>query len=196
MNMGSFTPTQAQDVALQIQRQQGNSLFLDDNLWIGTRICPNPECLGVVFVVIGSKGGVVSLPPEVLDFDPRDIPSSIAASLEEAVKCHSSRCFKAAALMVRRTLEELCEHQGASGENLKARIGALGKIIIVPPELLKAADHLRLLGNDAAHIEAKAYQEVGEQEAKIAIGLAKELLKAVYQYKGLLAELQALQIRS
>jgi len=77
---------------------------------------------------------------------------------------------------------------------LKERIASLGGKVVVPPQLLEAADHLRMLGNDAAHVEAKAYQEVGEQEVKIAISLAKELMKAVYQYKGLLAELQALKV--
>lgn len=188
MTMGALTPTPASDLALQLQRSG------IENLRIGVRTCPNEKCQGIVFVVIGS-GGAVALPSEVLDFDPSDMPPSIAASLEEAVKCHAARCYKAAALMVRRVLEELCEDRGAAGDNLKVRIMSLGKTVIVPPQLLEAADHLRLLGNDAAHIQAKAYQEVGEQEARIAIGLAKELLKAVYQYKGLLAELQALQVK-
>jgi len=50
-----------------------------------------------------------------------------------------------------------------------------------------------LLGNDAAHIEAKTYQSIGEPEVRIAINLTKELLKAAYQYEGLLNELTALQ---
>jgi len=37
------------------------------------------------------------------------------------------------------------------------------------------------LGNDAAHVEAKAYDNTGKDEAELAIELAKELLKAVYQ---------------
>jgi hypothetical protein len=80
--------------------------------------------------------------------------------------------------MVRRVLEELCEDRGAVGGNLKARIAALSKVLVIPNELLQAADHLRLLGNDAAHIEAKTYQSIGSVEVKIAIDLTKELLKA------------------
>jgi hypothetical protein len=89
-------------------------------------------------------------------------------------------------------LEELCEDRGASGSNLKERLSALSKNIVVPAELLQAADQLRILGNDAAHLEAKVYENIGDAEVRLAIGLAKEILKASYQYKGLLSQLKAL----
>lgn len=95
--------------------------------------------------------------------------------------------------MVRRVLEELCEDKGAKGDNLMKRIAALSSTIVIPAGLLPAADELRLLGNDAAHIEAKTYDTIGANECEIAIELAKELLKAVYQYTDLVARLQALK---
>jgi hypothetical protein len=95
--------------------------------------------------------------------------------------------------MVRRVLEELCEDNGATGNNLKDRIASLSAKVVIPQTLLQAADHLRLLGNDAAHIEAKTYQTIGEPEVRISIDLTKELLKGAYQYKGLLSRLTALQ---
>jgi hypothetical protein len=66
-------------------------------------------------------------------------------------------------------------------------------MIVVPVALLNATDHLRLLGNDAAHIEAETYDNIGEQEVRLAIDLTKELLKAAYQYEGLVSRLEALQ---
>lgn len=95
--------------------------------------------------------------------------------------------------MVRRVLEELCEDRGATGKNLKDRLSDLGANVVVPRELLDAADELRLLGNDAAHIEAKAYDSIGQEEAGLAIELAKELLKAVYQYQSLVDRLRGLK---
>jgi hypothetical protein len=95
--------------------------------------------------------------------------------------------------MVRRLLEELCEDKKASGNDLKARLAALGGTIVIPQELLTAADELRLLGNDAAHVEAKAYDAIGPNEATLAIELAKELLKAVYQYSALVDKLKVLK---
>jgi len=59
--------------------------------------------------------------------------------------------------------------------------------------LLEAADELRLLGNDAAHIEAKTYDAIEAEEVEVAIDLAKELLKSVYQYGSLVNRLRALK---
>ena len=95
--------------------------------------------------------------------------------------------------MVRRVLEEVCRDKQATGNDLKAKIAALRGNIVIPQELLDAADELRILGNDAAHVEARAYDSVGKDEATIAIELAKEILKAVYQYSSLVSKLRALK---
>jgi len=58
---------------------------------------------------------------------------------------------------------------------------------------LDGLDDLRLLGNDAAHIESQEYTKVGKEEVEIGIELAKEVLKAVYQYAALLGRLRALK---
>lgn len=193
MHMGAFTAVVQADLRILHRVTNNGAPVSNGSSIIGIRMCPNSQCRGVVVVVIDSKGKAIVLPSEVLDFDSTDIPPAIAASLEEAIKCHSSQCYKAAALMVRRVLEELCEERGAKGNNLKERISSLAKIVIIPQELTQAADHLRLLGNDAAHIEAKTYQSIGEPEVRLSIDLAKELLKGAYQYKGLLGRLTALQ---
>ena len=193
MHMGAFTKGPPNDLSIQhIEIKNGAPYEIGRSI-IGIRVCPNRECKGVVLAVIDINGGAIVLPGEVLDFDPTDIPGIIASSLEEAIKCHSAQCYKAAALMVRRVLEELCEERGAKGNNLKDRIVALSKLIVIPQELIAGADKLRLLGNDAAHIEAKTYETVGEPEVRLSIDLTKELLKASYQYKGLLARLAALE---
>lgn len=161
---------------------------------IGYRVCPNPECRTVVFIVLDKGKVTETFPPEVLDFDSSNLPASIAASLAEAVRCHASGCYRAAALMVRRVLEELCEDKKAVGADLKKRLAALGGTITMPPELLAAADELRILGNDAAHIEARTYDKIGREEVEVAVELAKELLKAVYQYGSLLDKLKKLKV--
>lgn len=196
MHMGAFTTLLPQDLQIQHIELRGTvsnqAPFGVGKSIVGLRACPNWECHGLVLCVISNGGRTIVLPDEILDFDPRDIPPSISASLEEAVKCHAAKCYKAAALMVRRVLEEVCEERGATGQDLKRRIQSLSTIIIIPQELLNAADQLRLLGNDAAHIEARLYQSIGENEVRLAIELTKEILKGVYQYRGLLDELRAL----
>ena len=95
--------------------------------------------------------------------------------------------------MVRKTLELLCSAQGATGGNLKDRLKALGSKVVLPPDLLTGLDDLRLLGNDAAHIQSQAYTTVSQQEVDVAIEFSKEVLKAIYQYAALLARLRSLK---
>jgi len=113
--------------------------------------------------------------------------------MEEAVACHSVECYIASAIMVRKTLEEICRDRGANGANLKERIKALDAKVVIPKELLEGADDLRLLGNDAAHIESQEFNQVGKEEVEVGIEFAKELLKATYQYSSLLQRLRALK---
>jgi len=63
----------------------------------------------------------------------------------------------------------------------------------MPQELLDGLDDLRLLGNDAAHVEAKTYQQVGKEEVEVSLEFTKEVLKAVYQYSALLDRLRNLK---
>jgi hypothetical protein len=98
-----------------------------------------------------------------------------------------------AGTLVRKTIEQLCAERGATGNNLMDRIKSLRTRVTLPEELFEAADHLRLLGNDAAHVEAREYNQVGRDEVEAGIDLAKELIKAVYQYKSLVGRLQALR---
>lgn len=95
--------------------------------------------------------------------------------------------------MVRKTLEELCLDRQATGNNLKERIRSLGGKVVLPQELLDGLDDLRLLGNDAAHIESQEFNKVGQEEVEIGIEFTKEVLKAVYQYSALLTRLRALK---
>ena len=158
----------------------------------GQRRCPNQSCQALLFVIMGPSGVVASYPPEVLDFDATDLPEQVLASFEEAISCHATNCFRAAAIMVRRTLEEICHDREATGADLADRLRDLGTKVVMPPELLQGLQRLRLLGNDAAHIEAKTYDLVGRPEVEVAIDVTKEVLKAVYQYRDLIARLDLL----
>lgn len=163
------------------------------NIFAGQRRCPDPSCCEHVFVVVQSGKIQVSYPAERIDFDAANIPPAVLKSFEEAITCHANQCFTASAIMVRKTLEELCNERGATGKNLKERITALGSKVVLPTELLKGLDDLRLLGNDAAHIESEQYGQIGQEEIEVSIEFAKEVLKAVYQYSTLLSRLQALK---
>ncbi|MDR9783845.1 DUF4145 domain-containing protein [Rhizobium redzepovicii] len=191
---GAFSQVNhAVDVAWHNPSGQVQGRPTSDQFKAGMRVCPNRDCRALVFYVEDKAFNRTTFPPEVIDFDASNLPDQILASLEEAIKAHAAGCYRASALMVRRVLEELCEDKAAKGDNLMKRLAALGSTVIIPADLLAAADELRLLGNDAAHIEAKTYDQIGAKECAIAIELAKELLKAVYQYANLVSRLQALK---
>jgi Domain of unknown function (DUF4145) len=161
---------------------------------MGEHRCPNPACRTLVFIVWGEGKGILACyPGERIDFDATNLPQRVLATLEEAITCHANRCYTAAGIMVRKTLEELCHDQGATGNTLKLRIDALKTKAILPQELFDGLDDLRLLGNDAAHIDAQVYQQIGQEEVEVAVDVTKEILKAVFQYGALLDKLRGLK---
>lgn len=158
------------------------------------RCCPNPDCRTHVFFVLDAGQKVLrTYPAERVDFDPKNVPARIVSTLEEAITCGAEEAYVACAIMIRRTLEELCEDKAAKGANLKERIAALRSNVVLPNELFAAMDELRLLGNDAAHIEAKIFDSIGKDEVELGLLLTKEILKAVYQLDDLVKRLQALK---
>lgn len=161
--------------------------------WLGLRRCPNSECNAPLFFIMEGSKIVVSYPAERIDFKKEKIPDKVISTFEEAITCHSEKCFIAAGIMIRRTLEEICLDKGATGDNLKKRINALKDKIVIPKELFEGMDELRLLGNDASHIESRAFSEIGKEEIEVGIEFAKEILKAVYQYSDLLFRMRNLK---
>jgi Domain of unknown function (DUF4145) len=158
----------------------------------GVRMCPNVKCKGFVFVIENGQGLALEVePPQLLDFNPDGLSPQLRQTLTEAVACHGAGAYRAAAMMVRRLLEEICDENNAAGSNLHQRLAALRSIVVLPEPLFEAMNELKALGNDAAHVEAKAYDNIGADESADSIELAKEIVKALYQLKGLIARLQA-----
>jgi uncharacterized protein DUF4145 len=161
---------------------------------VGQRRCPDPKCGGLVFFVRDNTGKLLAtFPAERIDFDTTNVPQSVVHAMEEAIACHANQCLTAAAIMVRKTLEELCKDRKATGKNLKDRIKDLGNRVVLPQELLDGLDDLRLLGNDAAHIESQEFDQIGPEEVEIGLEFTKEVLKATYQYSALLNRLRSLK---
>ena len=173
------------------------SIDLYDNnykVWFGQRRCPNAKCgIHIFYVQRDYTGDVFTYPQETIGFDKEGIPANVLAAFEESIICHSNKCFVASAIMIRKTLEEICSERNAMGENLKKRLQDLGKKIFIPKELIEGMDELRLLGNDAAHIESNTFNQIGKNEIEISIEFTKEILKGVYQYEGLLTKLRGLK---
>lgn len=186
--LGTFAIVRA-GAYLKTGRQGSNAA--NAQYYAGIGVCPNTKCRGHVFVIQG-PGGILEIdPPQLLDFNTENLPPRCEQTLKEAIACHSAGAYRAAAMMVRRLLEEICDENSAKGKDLHQRLTALKGLVVLPPQLFDAMNELKALGNDAAHVEAKAYDNIGRDEAEDSIELAKEILKALYQLKGLLGRLQA-----
>lgn len=155
------------------------------------RVCPNGKCNGLVFTVSSGSQFIKVYPSELIDFDANGLPNKLLATLKEAISCHAAGAYRASAMMVRRLLEEICDESQATGKDLHARLIELRSKITLPEELFEAMSELKALGNDAAHITAKNYTNIGKDESEDSIELAKEILKARYQLKGLVDRLRA-----
>lgn len=162
-------------------------------VFAGHRRCPNPSCQTHSFVVHDGSDVLISYPAETIDFDASNIPTSITNAFKEAITCHANRCFIASAILVRKTLEELCFDRRASGANLKEQIRDLGSKVLLPKEMFDGLDDIRLLGNDATHVKSQEYNQIGQAELDVAIEFTKEVLKAIFQYASLVDKLRALK---
>ncbi|TCK85554.1 DUF4145 domain-containing protein [Albibacterium bauzanense] len=167
----------------------------NNNKTFGLRRCPNGKCFGHLFFIYNNQSSelIITHPSDTIPFDKENIPDKVLNAFQEAIISHSNNCFIASAIMIRKTLEEICVDRGATGKNLYARLQDLGTKIVIPKELIEGMQELRLLGNDAAHIESNTFDEVGKNEVEISIEFTKEILKAVYQYESLLSKLRSLK---
>ena len=172
-----------------------HDIHIGDGYVCGQRKCPNLNCRGHLFIIKTGIGGdlLFQYPPLRVPFNTQNIPDCILKTFDEAITCHSESCYVAAAIMIRRTLEEICEDRDAKGKDLKDRIKDLKTKVILPQDLFDAMDELRLLGNDAAHLETKYYNQIDKEEVGVAIEFTIELLKALYQYSALLSKMKELK---
>lgn len=186
-HLGSFaTATKNGLVYLKEHKNRSVSYFI-----ASIRICPNNQCKGILLVITNNGKVLKTTPPQLLGSQPVNLPPSCKSILEEAIACHAAGAYRAAAMMVRRLLEEICELNHASGKDLHTRLEVLKKTVMLPSALYDAMFELKALGNDAAHIKAKAYDNIGAEEAEDSIELAKEILKSMYQMQALVERLQA-----
>jgi len=106
--------------------------------YLGLRKCPNAKCHGHLFFIADSGNNLLlTSPSETIPFDKENIPDGVLNSIDEAIKCHSYNCFIASAIMIRKTLEEICHDREANGKNLALRLKDLGTKILIPKELFR-----------------------------------------------------------
>ena len=182
---GQFLSYSTQDLMLQV-----------DSATIyraGHRRCPSHTCNGHVFFIEQAGSLLWTSPAPLLPFDRKEIPDDIAECFIEALKCCSVSCYTATAILLRKTLELLCDHFGAEGKTLQARIAIIANRISLSNELVEAMQVLRLLGNDAVHVTAKEFESIGQTEISVAIEAITKIMEAAFQHKHLVARLKSLR---
>jgi hypothetical protein len=171
----------------------GLQLHSEVILAVSVHRCPDPECQQLVVLVARGDNILYSFPTSRINFDSTAIPPKVISSFEEALTCRAHNCYTAAAIMLRKTLEVLCDDLKIKGGNLKDRVKLLSGRAVLPPKLLEGLDDIRLLGNDAAHINSKTFGNISAAEIDICAEVIKEVFKGIYQYDNLVNQLQMLK---
>jgi hypothetical protein len=170
-----------------------NDFHYKDWGYIGIRYCPNPNCHHLILFSMRKNEGVRLYPPAKVNMNIQGITERMASILNEAATCYENRCYTAAAIMIRRALEHLCDENGAKGDKLYQRLANLKTKLSIPPEMFEAMHNLRYLGNDAAHVESEHYNEVGEEEVRVGLQVAKYIIESLHINVDLLDRLKKLR---
>lgn len=156
--------------------------------------CPASDCRGLVIVFIADQAQEIQMFPSVIPtFETDGVAASIASCLQEAALCYSQQCWRAAAIMLRRTLEAICKEFGATGNTLHLRLQSLRQTVALSDTLFQAMDVLKLLGNDAAHIESRTFDQIDRQEVEVAMELTREVIRVLYKHQALVNQLNSLK---
>ena len=159
-------------------------------------ICPDKKCNGLVFAISDNSDVIIVHPSVPIEFDETKFPKELTRTLKEAITCHSSGCYRASAMMVRRLLEETCEILKVEGKYLKDRLENLRQKGILPGAYLDAMQELKTLGNDAAHIEARDYHTIDIAEAELSIRTAQQILDFLYSCEILVKKMRCSKANS
>jgi hypothetical protein len=148
-----------------VWKQSHNSVW-----WIGVcNYCKSP--------VLAQNEGVTVYPHPLPQPTDAHVPEHIRADLDEAKQCFAVSCWRAAAIMARRTMQSAAIEKGAVNGPLGdqiAELAAKGKITV---DLKEWADVVRWVGNDAAH---PGGQPVTREDAEEVLKLAEQFLHVLY----------------
>lgn len=128
----------------------------------------------------------VTWPTRVRALSPK-VPEALRLECQEAQTCFQHGQFKAAVVMVRRTLEGVCHDHGVARarDNLVSSLRELVAQGKLDKSLAEWADELRVLGNEGAHFTGKA---VSREDASDALYFIEALLDYLYALSAQFAE--------
>lgn len=138
--------------------------------WIGLcNFCDEP-------VLVKGEGDEYYPTPLPAPTDKR-IPEDLRKDIDEAKKCFSMDCYRACAVLCRRSIQLACLLKEAKKGKLEDQIKELSEKGIITKGLADWATVVRWIGNDAAHPEAPI---VDREEADDCLKLAEQFLHVLF----------------
>lgn len=177
----------------------------------GYRICPNSKCRENVFFeyyqsfqatpqrtgyrVVEEK--LVNLYPSAFNLPAEvtleKIPETIRWPFKEAMECFTAGSFTSCAIMIRKTIEEICLLEGITVGRLFDKVKMLQHKISLPHLLLESMQQLRFFNSETNYLDFKDYNNIGRTEARQALLIATQIIINTYQFKDMHEGLQKLK---
>lgn len=134
------------------QRLQNNTGYSTNTLNVRCSCCDKSSVwIGIDFDGSTIMNAVMVYPTTSLAPSPdKDMPDDVKVDYQEAASIFS-RSPRAAAALLRLGLQKLCKHLGEAGENINTDIRSLAAKNVLPPLVVKVADTVRIVGNNAVH---------------------------------------------
>jgi hypothetical protein len=144
---------------------------LNHTWWIGVCNGCHKPCL-----VRDKEGDLIYPHPLPTPTEPL-VPDGLRHDLDEAKLCFSVQCFRAAAVVARRCIQQACLDKGGQKKNLVEQIAELTQAGHITKDIEEWATVVRWIGNDAAH---PGGQSVSKDDAEDALKLAEQFLHVLF----------------
>lgn len=141
------------DVYAKMDWSKSSRLNHNYELWYAEcQHCRSESIWRVEYDVTNYVLGAKMIHPDVTvpTIPTQDMPEDVKADFNEA-KLVFNKSPKAAAALLRLALQKLCIHLGEPGKNINTDIRALVTKGILSAGITKAADTVRIVGNNAVH---------------------------------------------
>lgn len=118
----------------------------EQNIWkVSNYVTPRHDLL------LSARDGTIIYPDSSIVSEPsKDMPDDVKKDYLEAASIYQKSPRGAAALL-RLGLQKLCKYLGAEGKNINTDINTLAQDDKISKQLIKAADIVRITGNNAVH---------------------------------------------
>lgn len=150
-------------------------------------LCECPNCLQPVLLSmaeVGEEDGVVEYSVPAMLYPARAAadpawPKKVSQRYTEAETCLRSGTFNAAAVMCRRTMEQVCLELGVNEKTLVKSLEKLRQLGAMDDRLLQWANSLRAVGNVGAHAGS---EDVSREDASDVLEFARALIDYVFTF--------------